>query len=351
MLAEGLAEAFQLQAESCRQLGSPLYGDLLDRCLDDLRRGGIVAQVMNGWTGRPVPDAVVLRLMGALHRLALRGEAPGLARFYPSVGGSPELPAAWEAFRDEVERNAGYLRQALSQQVQTNEVSRCAALLGGFLYMVQLSPQPLRLLEIGSSAGLNQNWDRYRYEDGGAHLWGDPASPVTIPCKWHGRPRGLASKVEVIGRAGCDVAPLDVRDEDTALRLQSFVWPDQPARLQLLRAAIELARRDLPAITRASAPAWLEEQLRTPQRGVTTVVFHSMMWWYMSHDERDQVARTLEEAGGRAGADARLGWLRLEPREEPRATLSLRHWPGGEEIVLAHASPHGSEVWWEESAI
>src|SRR5262249_3973830 len=132
MLPEGIAEAFELQAQFCRQLGSPLYAEMLDRCREGLGRGGVIARLPDGGVGRPVPDAVVLRLTGAIHRLALHGDAPRLARFYPSCGGSPEFPAAWEAFRDVAEGEFDYVRQALSRQVQTNEVNRCAALMGGF---------------------------------------------------------------------------------------------------------------------------------------------------------------------------------------------------------------------------
>ncbi len=347
MLADGLAEAFQLQAGFCHQMGSPIYAEILARCGDDLAAGGIIAQVLDGWVGRAVPDAVVLRLTGAVHRLALRGDAPGLARFYPSTGGRPEFPAAWEAFRDVVAGNFDYIRKALQQQVQTNEVSRCAALLGGFLYLADKAPLPLRLLEIGSSAGLNQNWDRYRYERDGAYLWGNPASPVTIGCKWHGEPPSLAPTVNVASRAGCDIAPLDVSDNETALRLQSFVWPDQLERLQPLRSAMQLARQYPPTITKSTAPAWLASQLKEPHPGCRTIVFHSIMWWYMSHEERDQVTQIIEDAGGRASDDAPLGWLQLEISKDTQPRLTARQWPGGEEVLMGHAHAHGSEVWWE----
>src|ERR1700690_701625 len=161
MLAEGTVEAFRLQAEFCTKMGSPFYGDLLVRAADDIDRGGAVARVLDGWTGNPIPDALVLRLMGAVHRLVLDGAVPGLARHYPSAGGTPQWPAAWDAFMHVVESRADGLRLALQRHVQTNEVRRSAALLGGFLTVARTQDLPLRLLEIGSSAGLNLCWDRY----------------------------------------------------------------------------------------------------------------------------------------------------------------------------------------------
>ena len=59
-------------------------------------------------------SVLALRLMGAVHRLVLRGDAPGLAAHYPSVGGSPG--DAWPPFvellrdrRDEVHRRSSCL--------------------------------------------------------------------------------------------------------------------------------------------------------------------------------------------------------------------------------------------------
>src|SRR5690242_6567790 len=100
MLPEEIDEAFQVQVAGCAQLGSPLYAELLERARADVRAGGVVARLLDGWTGKPVQDALLLRLLGAAHRLVLDGRAPDLAAHFPSAGGSPQWPAAWNALRD-----------------------------------------------------------------------------------------------------------------------------------------------------------------------------------------------------------------------------------------------------------
>jgi hypothetical protein len=354
MLAPGTLEAFRLQADFCAKLGSPLYAELLARAADDIERGGPVAAVLDGWEGNPVPDALVLRLMGAVHRLVLDGAAPALARHFPSAGGRPAWPAAWDAFRHVVAAHADTLRPALGQHVQTNEVRRSAALLGGFLAVAATWELPLRVLEIGSSAGLNLGWDRYRYEivdpsDPGAaarRMWGDPASPVTIRTEWHGPIDLFTTRATVAARAGCDVAPIDVTDDGHARRLESFVWPDQLERLMQLRAAIALARRAPPPLVRRNAADWLEEQLAAPRDGVATVVFHSIMWWYLSEEDRVRVGDIIAAAGNRATARAPLAWLRLELMTTPDPDLLLTRWPGRTETLLARADAHGRSVRW-----
>ena len=65
-------------------------------------------------------------------------------------------------------------RGALDQPPQTNEVGRSAALLGGLLVLVDRFQLPVRLFEIGCSAGLNLRADHYRYRHPGGESSGTP---------------------------------------------------------------------------------------------------------------------------------------------------------------------------------
>lgn len=100
------------------------------------------------------------RVMGALHRLALAGDAPALAAHYPSTGGRFEPEGAWRALLDAARAHSPAIRARLRSNVQTNEVQRCAVLLGGFLRVASATGLPLRVREVGSSAGLNLLFDR-----------------------------------------------------------------------------------------------------------------------------------------------------------------------------------------------
>ena len=359
MLADGIVEALRLQAHFSGEFDSPMYGELMRRCADDVEQGGPLAQLLDGWEGKPMPDALPMRIFGAVHRLVLDGKAPALAAFYPTVGGTPRWPDTWDAFRDVLVTHAAFIRPELDRQVQTNEVRRSAALLGGFLAVASETGLPLRLLEIGCSAGLNLRWDRYRYEllqceaqkapaaDAAiVHRWGGDDASMTVRAGWHGPARALSGSARVASRRGCDLAPIDIADPDQARRLESFIWGDQPQRLAQLRAAIDAARRDPPQIERRSAADWLAHQLAEPAAGVATVVFHSVMWWYLSEPERERVTALIEQSGARATVDAPLAWLRFDLFGEARYEVQLRIWPGGEVRKLAYACPHGRWVDW-----
>lgn len=116
-----------MQEMGCRTLGSEIYAELCAWARRDFDSGGIVAEVFDDWQGLPVPDAVVLRFLGTVHRIVLEGRAPGLASHYPSTGGLPCWPQLWNEFLQVVRKNFAEIRSRLNEQVQTNEVSRCVS--------------------------------------------------------------------------------------------------------------------------------------------------------------------------------------------------------------------------------
>lgn len=340
-----LAERCRVQAGWCDRLGSPLYARLLRRAAEDVAIGGPVWRVLRGREDAPEEDYAALRLMGSVHRLVLQGRAPALAAHYPSAGGRPG-EGAWEAFRAVVEAHVDELRGLLELPPQTNEVGRSAPLLGGFLLVAGETRLPLRLLEVGASAGLNLRWDRYRYESG-EWSWGDPSSPVRFDDVFESAAPTKSSPVEIMERSGCDLAPIDPTTEQGRLTLLSYVWPDQTERIERLRGALRVAEEVPVGLEAADAAAWLERRLSEEHAGAATVVFHSVVLGYLGEEGRDEVVGILEGAGNVATEAAPLAWLSLE-RVGDRFEVRLRSWPGGEERLLAITAPHGPPVRWVE---
>jgi hypothetical protein len=277
--------------------------------------------------------------MGAVNRLVLTGEAPDLApHFVP--GGDPE--AAWPAFEALLGERQGELQElALERPVQTNEVGRAAALAPAILWLS--GGMPVRLLELGASAGLNLRWDAFRYEE----LWGERGSSVHLVDRYHGAPPPFEPpRVDVVERRGCDARPVDPGDEEGRLTLLSYVWPDQGERVALLQGALDIARTIPAHVDQAPAGEWLADVLATPAApGTLTVVYHSVFWQYVGEEERTRLKRVLGEAGARATIDAPLAWLRMEP-DGDLTRLDATVWPGGDAHLIARAGYHGRPVTW-----
>jgi len=343
---QSVIDVVAFQAAACTESSSPLYGRVLDAVVDDLREGGATARLLDGRSEDPFGSALALRFLGAVHRVVLEGRAPGLAAHYPSVGGreGPDLAATFLAT---VEEHESELSRLIEDGVQTNEVGRSAVLVGGYATVTHGTSLPLRILEIGASAGLNLRWDHFAY-DTGRVVCGDPDSPVRFAGVWQGDPPDLPPRFEVAERRGCDRNPLDATTPEGHLTLMSYVWPDQVERFRRLEAAIEVARRVPATVDRADADAWVADRLTLPLPGIATVVAHSIVLQYLAQDARVRLKDAIHAAGGRASGAAPLAWLRMEPAGE-RAELRLTTWPRGEERVLATAGYHGSPIWWGDT--
>lgn len=339
-----MAELLRTQAGYCHQLGSPLYGQLLERAAADAEAGGPTWDLLEPHEGDPAGSALALRFMGATHRLALEGRAPALARCYPSAGGTADPDATWSAFRTLLTEQASEVAHLIERPVQTNEVGRAAGLIGGFLTIAARTGLPLRLLEIGASAGLLLRWDGFRYEARGA-TWGPEDSPVRL-CDFNSEePLPFEVQASVASREGCDPSPVDPTSDEGRLTLLSYVWPDQVARIRSLRAALEVAGQ-LPAhVEQADAAGWLERQLAEPAPGVATVVHHSIVWQYLSDDQLDGVQAAIDEASARATMQAPFAWLRMEAGGDI-AHVRLALWPGGADKLVTTCSYHGAAVRW-----
>jgi hypothetical protein len=235
---------------------------------------------------------------------------------------------------------------------QTNETARAAALACGFLWLADRAPQPFSMLELGASAGLNLNWDRFAYTH---PPWGRAqVDGPLIPTRIEG-PAPAWRPIEVASRAACDQNPLNVSDEADCLRLRAYIWADQPERMSRLNAAIALARAAGIRPDKADAAGWIKRKLAGDPPGGTTIVYHSIFYQYPPREARGAISDAIEQAGHRTTADRQLAWVRFEPsaviggqRDIVRYVLNLVHWSEGKrsETTLADADPHGRFLTW-----
>ena len=300
---------------------------------------------MAAWPGRPMEDALPLRLTGGLHGLHLTGREPRLA---PVYAGELVDQAAIDALVGAVVADHdSALLPWLDGPPQTNEAGRSASIVAALLWLAQRLGPCFELNELGASAGINTMIERYRYRLGDVEL-GPADSPMQLVPEWRGS-SPPAGPITITAIRGCDRAPLELADPATALRLKSYVWPDAPERLARIDAAVALARITPPRLDRCDAGDWIAARLIAPQAADTTrVVYHSIVWQYLPEATRAAITAGIEAAGAQADASRRLAWVRLETnRATLRHELSVRYWPGGgEAVTLGAAHAHGAWVEW-----
>lgn len=337
-------DAFAKQTLWCEKLGSPFMAALCGALPSALDEATATGRRVLGWRGDAFADALPIRLAGGLNALVRAGVTPGLAACYP--------PAAVDAesligpLKAAIATHDAALLVWLDSAPQTNEVARSGALMPGMLVIAAETGLPLRLFELGPSAGLNLRLDHYAYQLGALAI-DTPGAPIRLQPEWRGPPPPAAT-IRVAERRGADLNPVNVTDPAAHERLLAYVWPDQIERLQRLEAALTAAALDPPAIDRAEAADWTEAHV-APAEGAATVLFHSIAFQYFPRATQARIAAHIEAAGTGATTTAPLAWLRYE-LDDPAAgvapTLRLKLWPGGSDRLLGHAHPHGAAVHW-----
>lgn len=332
--------SFESQSRGCAKLGSPFMGRLMALFAERLTHGNSVADRVLNWPGDPSPraDNVPLRLAGALHALARSGH-PGLAHAYPPNALSDD--ALWACVCAAMDSEAAFILDRLQYAPQTNEVRRAAVLIPAFHLVARRFGKPLNLIELGCSAGLNLRADRFGLSAGGC-AFGPEDAAVRLAPDWNG-PVPSPAPLDVDERLGIDLSPLDPATEED--RLLSYIWPDQPDRITLTKAAIAEAAETPARLVRADAADWLRDHLALAP-GRVTVLFHTIAWQYLPKTAAAQGEDAISRAGNRASGDAPLVRIAMEAAG-PHAALTLQVWPAGVIITLGRADYHGRWVTWE----
>jgi hypothetical protein len=289
------------------------------------------------------------RLIALLDELPAQKRHPPLVFAVTRLLGAPD--GAYEPWRDwTIDHWPAVRAEALVRLTQTNEPLRCAALLPA----LALIPGPLALLEVGAAAGLCLYPDRYSYSyDGGAPLHpGDGPSALLLECSTSGEVPLPATLPEVVWRAGIDLAPLDVADPADARWLETLIWPEQAARLERVRAAIDIARADPPLLIAGDVTDALPGLAAQAPADATLVVISSGVLVYVARPGRERFVAAVDALDARWVSLEAAGLFPTVVDGIGRAT-GLRH----EELrgrfalaldgdPLAFVEPHGDRVDW-----
>ena len=338
-----LSNSFRHFAKSECRGSSPLYEHLSLAIAEDEK---LLALAAHSPRGQPVPNL----FFAAVQYLLLQGQSSPLSRFYPGLADNVQSPdEAYPAFREFCLSHAEALQHLLiTRRVQTNEVRRSAYLFLVFSLIGQLvDPRPLALIEIGASAGLNLLCDKYGYRYGEDGPFGDPRSVVQLECTFRGQkhPPLPHTIPKIVYRAGLDLSPMDVHDDEQVLWLRALVWPEHIERIELLRRAIEVARQNPLKLIAGDGVELLPEIVRGIPGEAAVCVFHTHTVNQFSPEARRRFSAVLTGLAARRDIFFRISTEWLGP---PHPKLELTIWRGGSEDhrALAYCDSHGQWIEW-----
>ncbi len=341
-------DSFFEQAWYCEKLGSTFMRDLLTGLGEGLDKSTETGKRVLDWSGAPEPksDALALRLAGGLHALARSRIDDVLSGFYSAPERSAEpgfIHSVLAAIKDHDAKLVSWLQFA----PQTNEVARASAIFAGLSVIADRFRMPLALHEMGCSGGLNLQCAEFGYRFAGQQF-GNPDFALQLSPEWSGN-APPSQQFEVVSRQGCDLNPLSVSNPDHAAKLVAYLWPDQPARIARVEAAIEIAKASPPELERSDAADWVERKFVAGEGdGTTRVLYDTIAWNYFPQAVKDRISDHIEAIGAQASGTNPLCWLTFEFDEEDSGPfLKLRTWPKNGEIeILASADPHVYAIEW-----
>lgn len=341
-----LAQAFAAQANTCARMGSPFMGQLLSILAEYWPEDTALGRKFAGFEGDigPAGHSLPLRIAGGLHALVLSNAAPDLAKLYPPERISDaDLRAGVLAA---LEAHEAFLLEWTDSPPQTNEVRRSAVLIAGARVAAAAYNLPIWLSELGASGGLNLMWDHYALEIDGARFGPDVPTVILSP-EWKGA--HPPQNVPVIAdRAGVDLNPLNPKDGEDQLRLIAYLWPDQPERLTMTRAAASVAQGP---VTKGDAIEWLGPRLHAAPEGHLHLIQHTVAWQYFPAAARAKGRALIKAVGAQATPTRPLAWLSMESDGDTTgkvgAAVVLRLWPGDITVELGRADFHGRWIDWQ----
>jgi hypothetical protein len=339
-----LRDIFLEQAKSCVELGSPFMGRLMTLLARHWPEDTEIARRFANWRGDIGPNgaALHLRLAGGLHALVLQGQDAELAAAYPPnvVDDVVLRDAVVKAIR----RHDAFLCRWAEHAPQTNEVRRSAVLIAAAHWLDARYHLPMRLSELGASAGLNLLFDKFAMQIGDDR-WGPVDSTVRIAPDWRG-PLPPHTSPHIVERRGVDLNPLHVGRAEDEQRLMSYIWADQSDRMARTRAAMALQHQ---LVEKGDAIDWLVTRLAHPAAGHLHLIYHTIAWQYFPAERQATGRAIIEAAGALATENTPLAWFSMEADDNPNgAALTLRLWPGDFRVSLGRAGFHGQWVQWSE---
>lgn len=343
-MGEAVVDYWNFFAEDARRRDAHLYVRFAEGVGQDTALREFAS---NTRPGQPAP----LILFAAVHYLLLRGARHKLRRFYPNLNGGTATVGEdpFPAFRDFVEEHRDELATLIATRVtNTNEVGRSGLLHAGFRAAAAEAGEPLHLIEIGPSAGLNLIWDRYgvRYSRGAEVCAIEPQNPalvIDVALRGETIPP-LGRTPTVASRVGLELNPVDLGDMTQRDWLRALVWPDHVARFRRLEAALEAYAHVKPEIRAGDALALLPDALHAIPEDQPVCIYHTLVIYQFSASMREALENILTVAGLRRPV-WRLGLEGLLNGEAP--LLLSRYHDGTRDMrTLALCDPHGAWIDW-----
>ena len=229
-----LKDWFKTFAEKeCKEV-SPLYYNLANKIAQD---DDLISIASYSKQRQPMPNL----FFAAIHFLLLNEKSEELASFYPSITKNYNRNLPFKLFKQFCLENKNEIIEIEQTKiVQTNALNRSAYIMPTLSFL--FGGKEINIIDIGTSAGLTLNFDKYEYHYNNQYSFGQSAVKIRSEIKEGTLPE-FNQVVKINKKIGIDQNPLDVKKEKNATWLKALGWADLTERFEKIEQAMAIAKR------------------------------------------------------------------------------------------------------------
>ncbi|GAA3983835.1 DUF2332 domain-containing protein [Mucilaginibacter dorajii] len=344
MELEKIKERFIAFAESECKGNSELYYKLSNEIAND---EGLLKIASNTRVGQPIPNI----FFASVHYLLLKNSKNELASYYPSIQRKQVSEIPFAIFKSFCLESEDEIKKIISTRiVQTNVINRCAYLMPIFSKIIADENRPTTIIDIGTSAGLTLNFDKYEYWYNDQKIFGD-SKVINKSTIIESAIPEIYNISQPILKIGIDQNIIDLTEKDEILWLKALVWTDQLERFVAIDEALKLDELKNIKFIRADTILNFEREILKADSNQNLIVYSTHVLYQFTQEQKADFYAMLE----RVGQERDFYFLSVEGIKNlldryntKEIVIELTHFKNKQrtEIFLAETNGHGNWIKW-----
>jgi hypothetical protein len=243
--------------------------------------------------GQPIPNI----FFASVHYLLLKNFDQDLAKYYPSIQKKPIPKIPFSIFKAFCIANKNEIKEIISKKIiQTNVINRCAYLMPVFSKIIADENRPTTIIDIGTSAGLTLNFDKYEYWYNDKKVFGE--SKVIVKSNiLESSIQKIYPITQPISKIGIDQNIIDPTDEDEILWLKALIWTDQPERFIAIEEALKLNELKNIIFIQAETSIDFEKEILKVDETQNLIIYATHVLYQFSQEQKKEFYSMLERVG------------------------------------------------------
>ncbi len=290
MELEKIRDWFLAFAKTECEGNSELYYNL---CIDISKDKDLLKIASFSKAGQPIPNI----FLASIHYLLLKNSESELAKYYPSITRQSTKDIPFSIFKNYCIKNETEIREIISTKiVQTNSINRCAYLMPIFSKIISEENKPTTIIDIGTSAGLTLNFDKYEYWYNGQKVYGD--SKVSIKSKIIDSNIPKIFKINhQITKIGIDQNIIDPTNSEEILWLKALIWADQLERFTAIDEALKLDELKKIHYVQGNTIQDIENEISKTDKDQNLIIYATHVLYQFPQEQKNEFYNMLDRIG------------------------------------------------------